>query len=231
MTSNSPIRLGYKASAEQFGPSELLSFSLLAERLGFDDVAVSDHFQPWRHEGGHSPAVLPWLGALGGRSERIADGHERADADVPLPPRRDRAGVRDARLPVRRVASSSASAPASRSTRRPIAAGEWPGRQGAPACAWRRRSASSGSCGARSAWTSRASTTRRDKATIYDRPDEPVPIYIAASGPLAAKLAGRAGDGFICTSGKDPDLYRDAARRGRRGRREGRARRDRRSRT
>ena len=43
-----------------------------------------------------------------------------------------------------------------------------------------------------------------DRATIYDRPDEPVPVYVAASGPLAAKLAGRVGDGFICTSGKDP---------------------------
>jgi coenzyme F420-dependent glucose-6-phosphate dehydrogenase len=45
------------------------------------------------------------------------------------------------------------------------------------------------------------------RATIYDRPEEPVPIFVAASGPLAAKLAGRAGDGFICTSGKDPELY------------------------
>jgi coenzyme F420-dependent glucose-6-phosphate dehydrogenase len=44
-------------------------------------------------------------------------------------------------------------------------------------------------------------------ATIYDRPDAPVPIFVAASGPLAAKLAGRVGDGFICTSGKDPELY------------------------
>ena len=34
-----------------------------------------------------------------------------------------------------------------------------------------------------------------------------MPIYVAASGPLAAKLAGRSGDGFICTSGKDPALY------------------------
>ena len=68
MSASHPIRFGYKASAEQFGPSELLSFSLLAERLRFDDVASSDHFQPWRHRGGHSPAVLPWLGALGGRS-------------------------------------------------------------------------------------------------------------------------------------------------------------------
>jgi coenzyme F420-dependent glucose-6-phosphate dehydrogenase len=48
---------------------------------------------------------------------------------------------------------------------------------------------------------------RTDRATVYDRPDEPVPIYIAASGPLAAKLAGRAGDGFICTSGKPRELY------------------------
>ena len=50
---------------------------------------------------------------------------------------------------------------------------------------------------------------RTEKATIYDRPEQPVPIYVAASGPLAAKLAGRIGDGFICTSGKDPALYEE----------------------
>src|SRR5207248_7552652 len=46
-------------------------------------------------------------------------------------------------------------------------------------------------------------------ATIYDRPDQPIPIYIGAGGPVAAKFAGRAGDGFICTSGKVDELYRD----------------------
>jgi coenzyme F420-dependent glucose-6-phosphate dehydrogenase len=50
---------------------------------------------------------------------------------------------------------------------------------------------------------------RTSKATVYDRPERPLPIYVAASGPLAAKLAGRAGDGFICTSGKDPALYEE----------------------
>src|SRR4051794_10289632 len=50
---------------------------------------------------------------------------------------------------------------------------------------------------------------RTEKATVYDRPDQPVPIYIAASGPLAAKLAGRAGDGLIVTSGKKPELYEE----------------------
>jgi coenzyme F420-dependent glucose-6-phosphate dehydrogenase len=46
-------------------------------------------------------------------------------------------------------------------------------------------------------------------ATIYDRPNEMVPIYIAGAGPLNAKYAGMAGDGFICTSGKGEELYVD----------------------
>ena len=36
-----------------------------------------------------------------------------------------------------------------------------------------------------------------------------MPIYIAAGGPVVARYAGRSGDGFICTSGKGPELYRD----------------------
>ena len=65
---------GYKASAEQFGPSELLELSLEAERAGLDVVAISDHFQPWRHHGGHGPAALPWLGAAAARTERAVLG-------------------------------------------------------------------------------------------------------------------------------------------------------------
>src|SRR5216684_2005281 len=44
-------------------------------------------------------------------------------------------------------------------------------------------------------------------ATIYDRPEQPVPIYVGAGGPQVAKYAGRAADGLICTSGKGMDLY------------------------
>ena len=62
---------------------------------------------------------------------------------------------------------------------------------------------------ARSASPSTASSTRPSSATVYDRPDGGVPIYIAAGGPLVARYAGRAGDGFICTSGKGMDLYTD----------------------
>ena len=44
-------------------------------------------------------------------------------------------------------------------------------------------------------------------ATIYDRPENPVPIYIAAAGPVIAKLGGERAEGFICTSGKAMELY------------------------
>nr|BFF09870.1 hypothetical protein GCM10025699_11730 [Microbacterium flavescens] len=46
-----PLRFGYKASAEQFGPTELLDYAVLAEEVGFDSVFISDHLQPWLHEG------------------------------------------------------------------------------------------------------------------------------------------------------------------------------------
>ncbi|HXG40477.1 MAG TPA: LLM class flavin-dependent oxidoreductase, partial [Candidatus Limnocylindrales bacterium] len=65
------LRLGYKASAEQFGPRELLDFAIEAERTGFDSVFVSDHFQPWRHTDGHAPNAIAWLAAVGQRTERV----------------------------------------------------------------------------------------------------------------------------------------------------------------
>ena len=44
---------------------------------------------------------------------------------------------------------------------------------------------------------------------MYDRPEPQVPIYVAATGEVAARFAGRQADGFICTSGKGMELYRD----------------------
>ena len=66
-----PVRLGYKASAEQFAPRELLEFAVKAEEIGLDVVAISDHFQPWRHNTGHAPYSIGWLSALGERTERV----------------------------------------------------------------------------------------------------------------------------------------------------------------
>ena len=65
------LRLGYKASAEQFGPRRLLDLAIAAERHGFDSVWTSDHFQPWRHTDGHAPHALVWLGAAAMATERV----------------------------------------------------------------------------------------------------------------------------------------------------------------
>ena len=68
---DSKLKLGYKASAEQFGPRQLLNFAIEAEACGFESVWISDHFQPWRHTNGHAPFALSWLGAAGERTERV----------------------------------------------------------------------------------------------------------------------------------------------------------------
>ena len=40
------LKLGYKASAEQFAPRELVELAVAAEAHGMDSATVSDHFQP-----------------------------------------------------------------------------------------------------------------------------------------------------------------------------------------
>ena len=108
------LTLGYKASAEQFGPQELLDLSVRAEELGLDIVAVSDHFQPWRHTGGHSPAVAPVAGGPRPAHEPRAHGNLRADADDALPPVGRRAVHSPRSRAWHRAVSSSASAPGRR---------------------------------------------------------------------------------------------------------------------
>lgn len=199
------VRIGYKASAEQFGPRELLEFSVEAERRGLDVVAVSDHFQPWRHHGGHAPSALAWLGALGQATERAV-----LATSVLTPTLRYHPSVVAqafatlAALCPGRVVLGVGSGEAMNET--PATGAEFPGPKE------RRMRLAESIALIRRLWTEErvdhdGAYYRTEKATVYDRPDEPVPIYVAASGPLAAKLAGRVGDGFICTSGKDPDLY------------------------
>src|SRR6187402_860908 len=68
------LKLGFKASAEQFDPRELVEIAVAAEAHGMQSVTVSDHFQPWRHEGGHAPFSLSWMAAVGERTSSIVIG-------------------------------------------------------------------------------------------------------------------------------------------------------------
>ena len=57
--------IGYAAALEQFHPSELLNYSILAEQHGFKAVMAADHFQPWVPQQGHNAFVWSWMAALG----------------------------------------------------------------------------------------------------------------------------------------------------------------------
>ncbi|MDQ1551706.1 MAG: coenzyme F420-dependent glucose-6-phosphate dehydrogenase [Actinomycetota bacterium] len=198
------LRFGYKASAEQFAPRELLNYGVLAEELGFDSVFVSDHLQPWRHDGGHAPAALPWLGALGGATERIIIGTSVLTPTFRYHP----AVVAQAfatlgcLYPGRVVLGIGSGESMNES---PLGI-EWP----EPKERFARLKESIDLI--KLLWAEDrvdfdGAFYQTERATIYDRPDVPVPLYIAGSGPAATRLAGRKGDGFITTSGKAPTLY------------------------
>lgn len=55
--------IAYHASHEQFKPSELLDYVILAEKAGFEAISSSDHFHPWSERQGQSGFAFAWLGA------------------------------------------------------------------------------------------------------------------------------------------------------------------------
>jgi coenzyme F420-dependent glucose-6-phosphate dehydrogenase len=199
------LKLGYKASAEQFGPRELLDFSCLAETVGFDSVFVSDHFQPWKHTDGHAPSALAWLGALGARTREVIIGtsvltptfryHPSIVAQV--------FGTLGTMFPGRVVLGVGTGESLNEV---PSSGIKWPGPKE------RRDRLRESIALINKLWTEdRVSFAgqfyRTESATIYDKPKAKVPIWVAASGPLAAAMAGQIAEGFICTSGKNPQLY------------------------
>jgi coenzyme F420-dependent glucose-6-phosphate dehydrogenase len=199
------LKVGYKASAEQFAPAKLLDFASQAEAVGFDSAFVSDHFQPWKHVDGHAPFSLAWLGALGARTSRLVMGTSVLTPTFRYHPSivAQAFGTLGAMFPGRVILGIGTGESMNEvpSTGQP-----WP--EFKERFARMRESVTL----IRTLWREERVSFegqyyRTEKATIYDRPEVEVPIYVAASGALVARYAGRSGDGFICTSGKKWDLY------------------------
>jgi coenzyme F420-dependent glucose-6-phosphate dehydrogenase len=170
-------------------------------------VFVSDHFQPWRHTGGHAPFSFGWLNALGVKTRRVEIGTSVATPTFRYHPSvvAQAFGTLGVMCPGRVVLGVGTGESLNEV---PATGLKWPGfreRQG------RLREAITL---IRRLWTEERVTFegqyyRTSAATVYDRPEKPLPIWIAASGPTAAAMAGEIGDGFICTSGKGAELYRE----------------------
>ena len=199
------IKLGYKASAEQFAPRPLLDFAVAAEATGFDSVVVSDHFQPWRHTDGHAPFSFAWLAALGERTSRVVLG-----TSVVTPTFRYHPAI---------VAQAMATLASLNPDRVMLGVGTGESMNEVPVLGieWPDFKERFGRLKEaieilRKLWTEERVTFDGEyfhlrNATVYDRPAHPIPLYVAASGESAARLAGRVGDGLICTSGKGAALY------------------------
>jgi coenzyme F420-dependent glucose-6-phosphate dehydrogenase len=202
------LKIGYKASAEQFGPRDLVEYAVRAEELGLDSVWASDHFLPWRHNGGHAPYALSWMAVVGERTSRVQIG-----TSVLTPTYRYNPAVLAQELATMallfdgRVALGVGTGEALNEIA--VSGMEWP--EFKERFARLRESVRL----MRALWTEDGKVNFQGDyyttvdAEIYDRPSQPVPVYIAAGGPMVARYAGRQGEGFICTSGKGMELYTD----------------------
>ncbi|HEY6801471.1 MAG TPA: glucose-6-phosphate dehydrogenase (coenzyme-F420) [Agromyces sp.] len=206
------LTLGYKASAEQFAPRELVEIAVAAEAHGMESVFASDHFQPWRHKGGHAPFSLAWMAAVGERTSTI-----RIGTSVMTPTFRYNPAVLAQAFaslgvlyPGRVIAGFGTGEALNE-----IATGfRGAGEQDWPAFKERFGRLRESVRLMRELWVGDRVSFAGEfysthDASIYDVPEGGVPVYIAAGGPTVAKYAGRAGDGFICTSGKGAELYVD----------------------
>src|SRR3989441_10007481 len=201
------LTLGYKASAEQFGPRELLDYAILAEELGFDSVVVSDHFHPWRDTGGHAPFSFAWLGAVAARTKRTRIGTSVVTPSFRYHPAIvAQAMATIALLAPGRVFLGVGSGESMNET--PLTVTDWP----EPGERLRRLREAVKLI--KRLWSEEYVTFdgkyfRTKEAKLFDKPPQPIPLLVAAGGPQAATLAGREGDGIIVTSGKGAALYRD----------------------
>ena len=200
------LRLGYKASAEQFAPRELVELAVAAEAHGMDSATVSDHFQPWRHNGGHAPFSLSWMTAVGERTNRIVLGTSvltptfrynpaviaQAFATMAcLYPNRIFLGVGTGEA-LNEIATGYE--------------GDWP--EFKERFARLRESVRL----MRELWLGDRVTFNGEYyhlkgASIYDVPEAGCPSTSPRAVAWSPNTPGRAGDGFICTSGKGKELY------------------------
>jgi len=186
--------IGYVLSHEQFPPGELIEFAVAAEGAGFDAVWASDHFHPWQDNQGHAGQAWITLAAIGQRTARVALG-----TAVTCPTYRYHPAV---------VAQAFATLGVLYPGRVFLGVGtgeavnEVPGGGGWGPFPERLARLREAITLIRRLWTEEWVAHQGEafpiaNAKIYDKPSPPVPIYVAASGPSSASLAGELGDGWI----------------------------------
>jgi G6PDH family F420-dependent oxidoreductase len=190
------IEIGYALSSEERQPDELVRHAQAAENSGFEFALISDHFHPWTDKQGSSPFVWSVLGGIATQTK-----HLRVGTGVTCPIIRIHPAI------IAQAAATIACLMPGRfflgvgsgeSLNEHVTGQLWPPpdmRQDMleEAVQVLRLLHEGGE------QSHHGKFFQVHDARIYNLPDKPLPIYMAAAGEQAAKLGGRVADGLICT--------------------------------
>jgi len=191
------MELGYALSSEEHSPRELVANARAAEEAGFGFGLISDHIHPWIDRQGHSPFVWSVIGGIAQATERF-----RIGTGVTCPLIRIHPAI---------VAHAAATCACLMPGRFFIGVGtgenlnehvlgdRW------PAPDERLELLEEAVEVMRLLWQGGYKTHRGKHYTvehtrIFDLPDEPIEVAVAAMQPRAAELAGKIGDSFVNVS-------------------------------
>lgn len=205
---------GYTLSSEEQPAPRLVELAARAEEAGFEFAGIADHYHPWLDVQGNSPFVWSILGAVAQRTERL-----RLMTGVTCPTIRLHPAI------VAQAAATTATLLPGRfwlgvgtgeNLNEHILGDRW------PPTSVRREMLEEAVSVIRELFTGRQVEHHGrhytvENARIYSLPEAPPPILVAGSGPKAAELAGRIGDGFVGLAPK-PDLVEQFEKAGGQGR-------------
>jgi coenzyme F420-dependent glucose-6-phosphate dehydrogenase len=191
------MELGYAFSSEEHAPQELVRHAVAAEQSGFRFGLISDHYHPWIDRQGHSPFVWGVIGAIAHATESL-----RIGTGVTCPLIRIHPAI------IAQAAATAACLMPGRfflgigtgeNLNEHILGDKW------PAPAERLDLLEEAVEVLRTLWSGGVHTHRGahytvENARVYDLPDDPIPIAVAAAQPKAAELAGRIGDALVTVS-------------------------------
>src|SRR5918992_591045 len=193
---------GYWLSSEEHPPLDLVRDAVRAEELDFEFAMISDHFHPWLEDQGNSAFVWSVIGGIAARTERL-----RLGTGVTCPMIR----IHPAIL-AQAAATSAAMMPGrfflgvgtGENLNEHVTGANW------PAPDERLELLEEAVAVIRLLWQGGYQTHRGkhytvENARVFDLPEEPIEVAVAAMQPLAAEVAGRIGDAFVNVS-PDRDL-------------------------
>lgn len=207
------MEFGYALSSEEHAPLDLVRNARAAEEAGFTFGLISDHIHPWVDAQGHSGFVWALLGAIAQGTERF-----RIGTGVTCPLIRIHPAI------IAHAAATTACLMPGRfflglgtgeNLNEHVTGAKWPARDE------RVQMLEEAVEVIRLLWQGGYQTHRGKHYTvedcrIFDLPDEPIELAIAAMKPKAAELAGRIGDALVnvAPAEKIIDRFEDAGGKG-----------------